>query len=141
MTIKHIQARFTSGNHIAIDKAMVPVTEWNAAMGEIEQLRKELESEKELRRIGDYIAQIEIRRLNGIIDAAGGGCELCTDPDGAACYPHYGVGPHTHAAGTWKSEPMPQDRWPINYREDAENPGHGVWWCPNCGCGKPNDAE
>lgn len=37
-------------------------------MGEIEQLRKELESEKELRRIGDSISQIEIRRLNGIID-------------------------------------------------------------------------
>lgn len=68
MTIKHIQARFTSGNHISIEKAMVPVTEWNAAMGEIEQLRKELESEKELRRIGDFAAQIEIRRLNGIID-------------------------------------------------------------------------
>lgn len=68
MSIKHIQARFTSGNHIAIEKAMVPVTEWNAAMGEIEQLRKELESEKELRRIGDSIVQIEIRRLNGIID-------------------------------------------------------------------------
>lgn len=76
-----------------------------------------------------------------VIDAAGGGCELCTDPDGAACFPQYGVGPHTHAAGTWKSEPTPQDQWPINYREDAENPGHGVWWCPNCGCGKPKDAE
>lgn len=35
---------------------------------EIERLRKELESEKELRRIGDFVAQIEIRRLNGIID-------------------------------------------------------------------------
>ena len=69
MTIKHIQARFASGNHIAIDKAMVPVTEWNAAMGEIEQLRKELKSEKELRRLGDFVAQIEIRRLNRIIDA------------------------------------------------------------------------
>ena len=36
MTIKHIQARFTSGNDISIDKAVVPANEWRMAMAEIE---------------------------------------------------------------------------------------------------------
>lgn len=39
MTIKHIQARFTSGNDIPIDKAVVPASEWNAAMAEIQVLK------------------------------------------------------------------------------------------------------
>ena len=41
MTIKHIQARFTSGNEIPIDKAMVPADEWRMAMAEIQVLKDE----------------------------------------------------------------------------------------------------
>lgn len=41
MTIKHIQARFTSGNEIPIDKAMVPADEWRTAMAEIQVLKDE----------------------------------------------------------------------------------------------------
>lgn len=40
MTIKQIQARFTSGNAIPVDKAIVPASEWAEAMDEIESLRK-----------------------------------------------------------------------------------------------------
>lgn len=39
MTIKHIQARFTSGNEIPINKAMVPADEWRMAMVEIQVLK------------------------------------------------------------------------------------------------------
>lgn len=71
-------------------------------------------------------------------------CEYCTDPDGAPCFPIYGVGPHTHAgiAGNpllGETIPLPREEWPENYRENPNEPGHGVWWCPHCGDGKPDD--
>lgn len=37
MTIKAIEARFTSGNDIPVQKAMVPADEWKAAKAEIER--------------------------------------------------------------------------------------------------------
>ncbi len=70
------------------------------------------------------------------------GCEYCTDHDGAACYPVYGLGPHTHAGnGNWirSTTMLPQTNWPTNYSEDPDCPGMGVWWCKHCGEGKPND--
>jgi len=67
-------------------------------------------------------------------------CEHCTDPDGSPCFPVYGVGPHTHKPGSWMTgEMLPPDSHPA-YREDPESPGHGVYWCPVCGDGKPEDA-
>lgn len=39
MSIKHIEARFTSGNSIPITKAMVPIEEWQAVLVEIKMLR------------------------------------------------------------------------------------------------------
>lgn len=69
-------------------------------------------------------------------------CEMCLDPDGEPGYPQYGVGPHIcfhmiPGAVIGQSKPLPPDQWPANYREDPESPGMGVYWCPNCGHGKP----
>lgn len=50
MSIKHIEARFTSGNSIPITKAMVPIEEWQEVMREIEQL------------------QYDIRRLESLVE-------------------------------------------------------------------------
>lgn len=72
-------------------------------------------------------------------------CEYCTDPDGAPCFPIYGLGPHQHTTQhngmIIGSYPLPSETWPENYREDPDCPGHGVWWCPQCGDGKPNDRQ
>jgi len=69
-------------------------------------------------------------------------CKSCTDPNGEACYPAYGVGPHKcywkiPGAVLGQSQPLPKDEWPENYQEDSECPGMGIWWCPECGEGKP----
>ena len=69
-------------------------------------------------------------------------CKHCTDPDGLPCFPQYGVGPHTcfykyPGATLGQSQPLPREQWPENYMEDPDCPGHGVWWCPECGDGKP----
>lgn len=73
-------------------------------------------------------------------------CKHCTDPNGEACFPQYGVGPHTHEErngipffGSTKT--LPREDWPDNYREDPNTPGLGVWWCPYCGEGKPEDTK
>ena len=66
-------------------------------------------------------------------------CERCTDPSGACCFPVYGVGPHTHRPGPviGSTEPLTEEQWPDGYTEDPDAPGLGVWWCPQCGAGKP----
>lgn len=68
-------------------------------------------------------------------------CNFCTDPDGEACFPSYGVGPHTHAGAqiTGSTQPLPKNEWPSNYREDEACPGMGVWWCSHCGDGRPTE--
>lgn len=71
-------------------------------------------------------------------------CEHCTDPDGVSCFPIYGVGPHIHEGRNGnpllgRTIPLPPDEWPDNYRESKDDPGHGVWWCPHCGDGKPEE--
>lgn len=71
-------------------------------------------------------------------------CEYCTDPDGAACFPLYGLGPHTHTCnGSWIGSTImePKENWPSNYREDADCPGMGVWWCEHCGDGNPDNEQ
>lgn len=35
--------------------------------------------------------------------------------------------------------PPPSFEWPDNYQEDPDCPGMGVWWCPHCGAGKPQE--
>lgn len=69
-------------------------------------------------------------------------CEHCTDPEGDACYPQYGVGPHIcfhqiPGARIGQSQPLPREQWPANYLENPDEPGCGVWWCPKCGEGQP----
>lgn len=73
-------------------------------------------------------------------------CEHCTDPDGAPCYPSYGVAPHTcfykiPGATIGQSVLLPRDQWPDNFIEAEQDPGHGIYWCPNCGEGKPDGAQ
>lgn len=70
-------------------------------------------------------------------------CEYCTDPDGAPCFPIYGVGPHRHQGDSWIGSTVMLDKseWPDNYREDPDCPGCGVYWRPQCGDGNPNDRQ
>lgn len=67
-------------------------------------------------------------------------CEYCTDPDGQPCFPIFGVGPHKcfwkiPGAVIGQSEPIQKEQWPDNYQETE--PGMGIYWCPECGEGKP----
>lgn len=65
MSIKHIQARFTSGNDIQITKAMVPLEEWQESMREITQLQYDSEAyyrlvtelDKQVMDADDYMMQ------------------------------------------------------------------------------------
>ena len=66
------------------------------------------------------------------------GCEHCTDPAGAPCYPMYGVAPHRHDE-SGATVLLPRSEWPDNFRPDAMNAGLGTWWCPKCGDGRPDD--
>ena len=70
-------------------------------------------------------------------------CEFCTDPDGEPCYPQYGVAPHRHTGmdGTplmGQTVVLPKSEWPSNFQE--REPGFGIWWCPDCGHGKPDEV-
>jgi hypothetical protein len=69
-------------------------------------------------------------------------CEFCTDPDGFACFPQYGVAPHVcfykiPGASVGQSQLLPESEWPENFMPDPEAPGLGTYWCPHCGDGKP----
>ena len=61
-------------------------------------------------------------------------CEHCTDPDGYACLPQYGLAPHKHVGASFIGSTviLPKDEWPDNFVEDAECPGMGTWFCPEC---------
>jgi hypothetical protein len=68
-------------------------------------------------------------------------CTYCTDPDGVACFPIYGLGPHRHEGENWigSTVMLPKEEWPTNYLEKPEGSGQGVWWCEHCGDGKPEE--
>lgn len=68
-------------------------------------------------------------------------CAMCTDPDGAACFPLYGLGPHKHRSGPiLGSTQLLPDQTAEGFTPDPDEPGMGTWWCPHCGEGKPADA-
>lgn len=64
-------------------------------------------------------------------------CEQCTDPDGEACFPLYGLGPHRHVSGVTIME----EQSAPGFTPDPDVPGLGTWWCPHCGDGKPEAKE
>jgi hypothetical protein len=60
---------------------------------------------------------------------------MCTDPDGASCFPLHGLAPHFH-----KPDRIEFDLTPVNgFTPDADDPTQGVHWCPHCGDGRPLD--
>jgi len=65
------------------------------------------------------------------------GCNHCIDPDGFLCYPIYGLGPHKHdlsKTGTFIGSTVMTEDKPNNFRESKEEPGMGLWYCPNVEC-------
>ena len=62
-------------------------------------------------------------------------CKKCRDPDGVACFPVYGIGPHLH--NTDGSTVLLPGAAMAGYTENPDEPGHGVHWCPFCGDGNP----
>lgn len=68
-------------------------------------------------------------------------CELCLDPDGIPCFPVYGLGPHSHRDGPVSGNAVLNEVQEAEaYQEDPDTPGCGVYWCPYCGDGKPEQA-
>lgn len=70
-------------------------------------------------------------------------CEFCIDPDGEPCFPIYGVAPHSHDLSNGiigSTKILPKEQWPSNFLEDKDEPGLGIYWCPKCGEGKPENA-
>lgn len=66
-------------------------------------------------------------------------CEMCTDSDGVACFPMYGLGPHSHPQGG--GSVLIPGATMAGYTENPAEPGHGWHWCPSCGDGKSAAAE
>lgn len=69
-------------------------------------------------------------------------CEYCTDDDGSALYPIYGMGPHRHdMTNGWigSTRAIPAEDWPDNFvpDPDPEWSNHGTWYCPRCRDGMP----
>jgi len=56
-------------------------------------------------------------------------CNHHLDPDGEPCYPYYGLAPHDHAD---HSAIAPKEQWPSNFEEATDDPGMGVYHCPEC---------
>lgn len=64
-------------------------------------------------------------------------CEFCTDPDGIACMPSYGLAPHQHVCtgGTivfGATEFVSEKEHPDYFVPDSECPEMGTWFCPYC---------
>lgn len=60
-------------------------------------------------------------------------CDYCTD-GGESGFPIYGMAPHKHVGESFIGSTvlLPNDEWPDNFVEDAECPGMGMWFCPEC---------
>ena len=64
-------------------------------------------------------------------------CEMCTDENGEACFPVYGLAPHSHSDGLLSTQINDAAEWPDNFTPDPDEPGMGTWSCPHCRSGKP----
>lgn len=60
-------------------------------------------------------------------------CEMCTEPDGAPCFPLHGLAPHIHKPDSIEFHTAPIQ----GFTPDPSDPRQGVHWCPYCGDGKP----
>lgn len=67
-------------------------------------------------------------------------CENCIDPDGARCFPVYGLAPHKHFTDLIDGVKVlgtsfaPKDTWPENFSPDPEDDTLGTYThCPECG--------
>lgn len=51
-------------------------------------------------------------------------------------YPNYGIAPHKHdlSGGSFigSTRTLPKEEWPPNFFEDPDEPGLGVYECPEC---------
>ena len=65
-------------------------------------------------------------------------CNHCMIPGEGCAYPVYGPAPHVHEPLYGGTVILPHSEWPANFREDPETPGAGIYWCPECGHGKPS---
>jgi hypothetical protein len=59
-------------------------------------------------------------------------------------YPYYGVAPHQHdmaKTGTFLGSTVlePPSKWPKNFRPDPEGDSCGMYYCPTCLSGMPQD--
>lgn len=64
-------------------------------------------------------------------------CDFCKKHDDI--YPEYGLAPHYHDLAKTGSiigstKFLPREGWPDNFVEDEEDPGCGVYFCPNPEC-------
>ena len=63
-------------------------------------------------------------------------CEHCKDPEGMPMLPTYGLAPHRHKEGVIGSTEFTGEKVE-GFTPDSDDPRMGVWWCANCGEGKP----
>lgn len=70
-------------------------------------------------------------------------CGQCTDPEGIACFPQYGLGPHSHEASdsAWMHTAKARTYQAVGYTPNPAEDGMGWWWCPSCGDGKPDEVQ
>ncbi len=66
-------------------------------------------------------------------------CNKYLEETGDRLYPQYGLAPHSHdikKTGTIIGSTVisSKKKWPDNFHEDFEDPGCGVYTCPNINC-------
>ena len=69
-------------------------------------------------------------------------CKKCAD---GYFYPQYGLAPHIHVGEDHvifgSTRILPRDRWPENFVEDKDDPGCGIYYCPNKSCRNSKEKQ